>query len=216
MACLAVLCLTLPALSASAQVLYDNGPINGNAQPWDIVNGFIVSDTFTVSSGQTVTGFELGVWNEGSDPMTSLQWSLTSGENSGTVYGSGVAESSGGSGGTLMSQFLSQNQFGYTIDEITVTKLNINFASGGTYWLNLQNAKGNLGDYYFWDENSGIGCGGNGCPSSASDSGVGTIPSESFTITGMSSTGTTPEPSSFMLLASGAIALAGVLRRKLL
>ncbi len=94
---LTLLCLIVAILPASAQVLYDNGPINGHTAIWDIVNGFIVSDTFTVSSGQTVTGFELGVWNEGSDPMTSLQWSLTAGENSGTIYGSGVAKSSGGS-----------------------------------------------------------------------------------------------------------------------
>jgi hypothetical protein len=214
-ASLAICCLAVAAVPVSAQVLYDNGPINGNAGPWDIVNGYIVSDTFTVSSGQTVTGFELGVWNEGSDPMTSLQWSLTSGENGGTVYGSGVAMSSGGPGGTLMSQFISHNQSGYDIDEITVTKLNVNFASGGTYWLNLQNASGNLGDYYFWDENSGVGCMSNGCPSQASDSAVGTIPSESFTINGGGGGGTTPEPSSFILLGSGVLGLAGVLRRRL-
>ena len=203
-ACLAILCLALMAIPAGAQVLYDNGPINGHTAIWDIVNGFIVSDTFTVSSGQTVTGFELGVWNEGSDPMTSLQWSLTSGENGGTVYGSGVAKSSGGAGGTLMSQFISQNQFGYDIDEITVTKLNVNFASGGTYWLNLQNASGNLGDYYFWDENSGIGCGGNGCPSSASENTLGTIPSESFTITGSGEARRSPAASCCWLPGSSA------------
>jgi PEP-CTERM motif len=88
----------------------------------------------------------------------------------------------------------------------------VNFGSG-TYWLNLQNAQSKLDDYFFWDENSGKGCGGSGCPSSASENAVGTIPSESFTIYGGG--GTTPEPSSVMLFGSGILGLAGVLRRRL-
>ena len=212
-ASLTILCLALAAVPASAQTLYDNGPINGTTDAWDIVNGYIVSDTFNLSSAATVNGFSVGVWNEGTDPMTSLQWSLTSGENGGTVYGSGVAQTGGGSGGTLASQFLSNNQFGYDIDKITVSGLNVNFGSG-TYWLNLQNAQSKLDDYFFWDENSGKGCGGSGCPSQASENAVGTIPSESFTIYG-SGSGATPEPSSFFLLASGVLGVAGMLRRRL-
>ncbi len=212
---IAILSLVLAAIPAWTQVLYDNGPINGSVEAWDIVNGFVVSDTFNLSGGQAVTGFSFGAWNEGTDPMTSLQWSLTSGENGGTIYGAGVAQTGGGSGGTLLSQTLSTNQFGYEMDEITVTGLNVNFANGGTYWLNLQNAQGKLFDYYFWDENDGAGCQSNGCPSQASDSGVGTIPSESFTINGAYGSGTTPEPSSFLLLGSGILGVAGVLRRKL-
>jgi hypothetical protein len=74
------------------------------------------------------------------------------------------------------------------------------------------------GDPVYWDENSGAGCGGTGgganCPASASESSVGTIPSEDFTIGGGSG-GTTPEPSSIMLFGSGILGLAGLLRRKL-
>ena len=84
---------------------------------------------------------------------------------------------------------------------------------GVTYWLNLQNAVISSGDPVFWDENSGKGCTSNGCPSSASESAVGTIPSEAFTINPGS--GTVPEPSSIMLFGSGILGLAGLLRRKL-
>jgi len=209
------LVILMLAACASAQVLYDNGPINGNAALWSIAFGYVVSDTLDLSGGSTVTGFSFGVWNEEFVPMTSVEWSLTSAENGGTVYGSGIAHSSGGSGGTLLSQYLSVNNFGYEIDEITVSGLGVNFSSGGTYWLNLQNAEGSNGDYYFWDENSGVGCKSNGCPSLASENTLGTIPSESFTIIGGSG-GTTPEPGSFLLLASGIFGLACVLRRKLL
>ena len=212
MASLTILCLALAAIPAWAD--YNNGLINGSTDAWDIVLGYIVSDTFNVSSGQTVTGFSLGVWNELDGPMTTLQWSLTSQENGGTVYGSGVATSAGG---TLVSQFLSDNQYGYEIDRITVTGLNVNFSSGGTYWLNLQNANNADGDgYYFWDENSGVGCSSPGCPSQASESVVGTIPSESFTINTTGGGGTTPEPGSFILVCSGIVGLGGALRRKLL
>ena len=91
--------------------------------------------------------------------------------------------------------------------------------SGKTYWLNLQNAVVPSGNPVYWDENSGIGCGGDdgmggGCPSMASRGGVGTDPSESFTINGTGG-GTTPEPGSFVLMAFGVMTVAGVLRRKL-
>ena len=94
--------------------------------------------------------------------MSSLQWSITSGENSGTLYGSGTASNSSG---TLTDTFISTNYFGYSIDRITVTGLNVATTSGTTYWLNLQNAAVPSGDPVFWDENFGRGCHSDGCRS---------------------------------------------------
>jgi PEP-CTERM motif len=207
---LAVLCLALAAVPAWAQSWsYDNGPINGTTDAWTINFGYVVSDTF-VAGGASVNGFSFGKETIFSnDILLSVDWSITSGENSGTTFGSGTA-----SGANLTDKPVSTNQFGFIIDEVTVTGLNVPTTSGTTYWLNLQNATVADGDPVYWDENSGKGCGGNGCPSRASESSVGTIPSESFTISGGSS-GTTPEPSSFMLLASGVLGLTGVLRRRL-
>jgi hypothetical protein len=77
------------------------------------------------------------------------------------LYGSGTSPTK--------DQFISTNQYGYDIDEITVTGLNVGL-SGGTYWLNLQSAKVSSGDPEYWDENNGVGrkgdngMGGN-CPS---------------------------------------------------
>jgi len=207
-ASLAILCLALAAVPASAQMWsYDNGPINGTIDAFTINFGYSVSDTF-VAGGSSVNGFSFGTFEFPGDIMLSVDWSITSGENSGTVFGSGTA-----SGNNLTDKFLSENQFGYYINEITVTGLNASVTSGTTYWLTLQNAVIQSGDPVFWDQNSGIGCMSNGCPSMASQSSVGTIPSESFTISGGS--GTTPEPSSFMLFGSGILGLAGVMRRKL-
>jgi PEP-CTERM motif len=204
---LAVLCLALATMPAWAD--YNDGPINGTVDGWTINFGYIVSDTF-VPDRDSVTGFMFGAWEFPGDTLTSVGWSVTQGENFGTVYGSGTA-----SGSNLTDQFISTNQYGYDIDKITVTGLNVAVTSGATYWLNLQNAAVPSGDPVFWDENSGIGCTSPGCPSMPSENTVGTIAPESFTVN-THSQGTTPEPSSFILIGSGVIGIAGVLRRKLL
>jgi len=209
-AVLTVACLALATMPAWAQWSYDNGPINGTTDAWTINFGYVVSHTF-VAGGSNVTGFSFGVWEFPGDVMTSVQWSITSEENDGTLYGSGTA-----SGSSLTDKFISTNQFGFDIDLISVTGLNVPETSGTKYWLNLFNAAVPSGDPVYWDENSGAGCRGTGCPSSASESAVGTIPSEAFTIGGSgTSPSTTPEPSSIMLFGSGILGLAGVLRRKL-
>jgi PEP-CTERM motif len=206
-AALTVICLALAAIPAWAS--YDNGPINGTTDAWTINFGYVVSDSYK-SDGSTVTGFSFGVWEFPGDTMSSVDWSITSGENSGTVFGSGTV-----SGSNLTDKFISTNQYGFDVDAITATGLSVPEQNGSTYWLNLQNAAVPSGDPVYWDENSGAGCKGSGCPSQASESSVGTIASEAFTINPGSSTGTTPEPSSIMLFGSGILGLAGVLRRKL-
>jgi hypothetical protein len=202
-ASLTILCLVLAAIPALAQS-YDNGPINGTVDAWTFNFGFIVSDTFTAPSG-TVTGFSIGTWEFPGDTLLTVDWSITTAENGGNTLGSGTA--------SVTDKFISANQFGYNVDLITASGLNTAVTSGTSYWLNLQNAVVSSGDPVFWDENSGVGCGGSGCPSSASESAVGTIPSEAFTINGGSTS--VPEPSSIMLFGSGILGLAGVLRRKL-
>ena len=91
------------------------------------------------------------------------------------MFGSGTA-----SGANLTDKFISTNQYGYNIDQITVTAWRSGLTAGATYWLNLQNAAVPSGDPVFWDENSGAGCKSNGCPSQASESSVGTIAFGSF------------------------------------
>jgi hypothetical protein len=101
------------------------------------------------------------------------------------------------------------NQFGYDIFEAHGSFTNIPWSGPG--WVTLSNActiSGcSISNPIYWDENSG--------PSSAFENTVGSIPSEAFTITGTTSSTTTPEPSSIMLLGSGIVGLAGVLRRRL-
>jgi len=159
------------------QVIYENGPANGTTDAWTINFGYIVSDSF-VPSNTPVGGFDLYVWEFPGDTMSSLQWSITSAPNGGTVYGSGTV-----SGSSLTDTFISTNQYGYDIDKISTTSLNVNITSGSTYWFNVFNATVPSGDPVFWDENSGVGCNSPGCPSQAYESALGTIPSEAFDIT---------------------------------
>jgi len=201
-ASITLLLLALVVIPAMAQDIYDNGPINGNTDAWTVNFGFIVSDTFNVTnSPTTITGFSFGAWLFSGDTLTSAELSITSGENSGTSYFDQTINFTQGA--------CTSNQYGYNVCAENST-FNGPTLNAGTYWLNLQNASVPSGDPVYWDENSG--------PSTASENSVGSIPSEAFTVLGTSSTTTTssvPEPSSILLLGSGILGLAGVLRRKL-
>ena len=207
-ASLTLLALCLAVIPAVAQTdIYDNGPINGTVDAWTINSGFAVSDTFTIGSGgASVNGLSFGVWILPGDVLESTEVSITSGEFGGTTFFDGSVN--------LTASGCSTNQFGYNVCTETGSFASQSLA-GGTYWLNLSNAVVNDGDPVYWDENSG--------PSSASQNTVGSIPSESFTLLGGSSTSGTSstssdsmaEPTSILLFGSGVLGLVGVLRRKL-
>jgi PEP-CTERM motif-containing protein len=194
----------VPAVAQSD--LYDNGAPNGTVDAWTINFGFIVSDTFTLSSGANVNGINFAAWLFPGDILESAEVSITSSEFGGTTFFDGTVN--------FTQSGCTSNQFGFDVCTESGTFGDVNL-SAGTYWLNLQNAVVNTGDPVYWDENGG--------PSSASENSVGTIPSEAFTVLGGTTTsqttttgsGTTPEPSSIMLFGSGILGLAGVLRRKL-
>lgn len=196
------------ALPIAAQTdLYDNGPINGDRDAWTINQGFVVSDTFTLTSASTVNGFVFGSWVFPGDVLLSAELSITSNEFGGTSY---------------FDQNVSFIQSGCFTNHkglLTCTETTSFDPVGlpaGTYWLNLQNAilNNNNQDPVYWDENSGEGCSSPGCPSSASENENGDIPSESFTVLGSSTSTTTPEPGTFVLFGSGVLGIIGILRRR--
>src|SRR5271165_557265 len=192
-ASLIILCLALAAVPAFAQS-YDNGPINGTTDAWTINSGYVVSDTFSLPVDTTdVASIQFGVWEFPGDVMQTVDFTISSTEN-----GTGV-------GGTrnVTDTFISTNQFGYDIDRISFNTGGVPL-NAGTYWLNLMNAVVPSGDPVYWDENSG--------KAAASESAVGTIPSEAFTLN--YTTGYPfPEPS--IVLLFGILGFGGLLRRKL-
>jgi hypothetical protein len=206
-ASLALLCLALTVIPASAQVLYSNGTPNLNAIAWTINFGYAVSDTFTLPGASTINGFDMWVWEAPGDKALSVDWSITSAEFGGTRYGGGTA--------SVTDTILTTNQYGYQIDQLTGSTGGVALGGSGTYWLNIQNAVMQSGGALYWDENSG--------PSQASENTIGSIPSETFDITGYCADGAnspdcgppTPEPGSIMLFGSGILGIAGMLRRRL-
>jgi hypothetical protein len=198
-ASLSLLALCLVVLPAAAQTLYSNGPIDGQDTAWTINFGYAVSDAFTLANDSTVNGLSFGAWIFPGDPFVAVEVAITSSEFGGTTYFDQVVN--------LTQSGCTLNQFGFNVCTASGgfgTNLNL---AAGTYWLTLENAEG-TDDGLYWDQNSG--------PSLASESSIGTIPSESFTISGTATgTGTVPEPTAIVLFGSGIVALAGVLRRKL-
>ena len=181
--------------------LYDNGPTNGTTSAWSITDGFVTSDSFSLSSVSAINGLNFVAWLIPGDVLESAEVSITSSEFGGTSYFDQSVNFSQ-SGCVLNSQ-----GFSICAESGTFSGVNLN---AGTYWLNLQDAMLSDGDPVYWDENSG--------PSIASNNEVGTVPSESFTVlgsAGTSTTGTTPEPGSILLFGSGILGLGTAIRRKL-
>jgi hypothetical protein len=214
------LCLMLAAVPATAQgcfgdpvCVYDNGLVNGQVDAWTINFGFAVSNTFTIS-GQAyqITDLSFWAWVEPGDVVTSTEVQIGSnGYFSNNLFDGTVS---------LTQSNCFTNNFGFDVcaESGTFSGPTVN---PGSYYLTLQNATTEDGNPLYWDENSGVGCTAPGCPSSAQENTLGSIPSEAFTLSGdavsttTSGSGTTPEPSSIMLLGSGILGLAGMLRRRL-
>ncbi len=207
----ALLAFALTAIvPAAAQLVYENGPINGNEDAWTINFGYIVSDTFTlVNPSTTITGFSFGAWLFPGDVLTSAEIFITSQEFGGTTYFDQVVNFTQ-SGCTL-------NTFGFDVCEESST-FHGPTLNAGTYWLNLENASVPNGDPVYWDENAGVGCHSQGCPSQPSENSLGTILSEAFSMYGGTNTGSgsTPEPGGLLLFGSGVLAAAAVIRRRFL
>ena len=64
------------AVPAAAQVVYSNGPINGTIQGWTINFGFAVSDTFSLSSSQTLTSVSFGADAAPGDVIEDVDWAI--------------------------------------------------------------------------------------------------------------------------------------------
>jgi opacity protein-like surface antigen len=200
----AIFLLATPA--AQAQVLYDNGPINGNVDAWTVNFGFQVADSFTLGGASTLTGLNFGVWNVPGDTTSQIDWSIVTSPTGGSTLASGTASV------TSVLQFT--NQYGYNIALDTIALNNLALAAG-TYWIELQNASAGNGDPIYWDINGG--------PSQIWESGLGYNPDPSQYAPGLNNASTAfqilgtsdvPEPASLAILAAGLLGLTSFRRRR--
>jgi hypothetical protein len=220
---LTILCL---ALTASAQNIYSEGPIDGNDNALfvtgpnlpnflgsfqDISNGFVAAN----SGNNFENRIEWGEWSVGAP--TSFSWSIGSG-----AFGNDIGSATVGQN-AFNSVFLFTNAFGYGVYDVTVqVPPYLAITAGNTYWLTISNATDASNDgTQAWD----IPNGGSGGPAICNVRQSGTnfgaciedgviFGGESFTITSEIAP-YTPEPSSIMLFGSGILGIAGILRRKL-
>ncbi len=198
---LTICCLMLAVAPAMAGTLYSNGPYNGTTDAWTINFGFSVSDSFTVTGlFPTLQDLHFVYWDaSASDLLTTVDMQIGS-----TSFGGNSQTLSG-----VNNTFLGTNQYGYALYQADYSFSNISWSGDG--YLTLSNACSTSGcsvsNPIYWDENSG--------PSTAYENTLGSIPSEAFTLTGITETGGfAPEPSSIMLFGSGVLGLADILRRK--
>jgi hypothetical protein len=205
---LAILCLLLAVAPAIADTLYDNGPYNGTSDAWSINFGFSVSDSFTVPRGSVIEFFHIVYWDaSSSDVLTTVDMAVGSTSFGGTPQTLSVTNT-----------LLGVNQYGYNL-YLADDNMLAHIAWSGAGYMTLSNACSTSGcsvsNPIYWDENSG--------PSTAYENTLGSIPSESFTLTACTCCGVpgpdcgppVPEPSSIMLFGSGILGLVGLLRRKL-
>ncbi len=158
-------------------VLYENGPVDGEDYGLTINFGFTVSDSMQAIG--PATGMQFWVWLIPGDTVTSVE----------------VQIGAAAFGNELLDQTLNVsasncfgNEFGYNVCDETATFNGggVNLAAG-TYWMTLSNATDTEVQGVYWDMNSGVGCASPGCPSLAQENTIGTVPSEAFTLLGSGS-----------------------------
>ncbi len=204
---LILVAVTVPA--AAQNDVYDNGPIDGQDYGWMVNYGLVTSNSFYFNNSNncgfwgndpcSVNGVSFAVWMFPGDVLYSAEVSITSSEYGGTTFFDQTVS-------FTQSGCFSNGSFNICTETGSFPDLYLNT---GTYWLNLQNAVDGLDWPVYWDQNSG--------PSLASNTSVGTIPSESFTILGTATSycywcSTVPEPTGLGWLAMsvlGVLAFVG-------
>jgi hypothetical protein len=188
----AAVCLL--TLSASATILYDNGP-DDNVNAFNI-SQFAVADSFDLTGSPIVSGVVFTNWLFPGDSPVGVDWAIQA-----TPFGTNLFSGTA----AISSSFLGTNSLGADVYLDTISLPNVSLASG-TWYLQLTNETTTISDTGFWAESDG--------PSLAFQSGNGQIPSESFQILGTNGV-TTPEPGTLVMLGSGILGIGSILRRKI-
>lgn len=197
---------------ATADTIYENGPVSGDYVGWRFDGPPSTSNSFTVSGGNsTIDGMSFWVVIFVTDHNPEAEVIISSQSNGGgTVYFDQTVQFS-----TETNCYA--NYWGLNLCQETTTWTGGPTLPNGTYWVTLRHGTVPSGGYLGWDQNAGYDCHSAGCPSQAFETFEGTIPSEAFTIMGTSggSKPSTPKTTSLLLFGSGFVGVLGMVRRKL-
>jgi hypothetical protein len=208
---------------AKADLLYDNGPLDGNFSAWaigDDGSGQTISDSFILNTDAVVGIINFAVWTGGSG-VSSVNWAITT---SPFDTSSGLVAKGTGYTTSTLNEALSPNLFAQNIYWESFATSGVSLAANTQYWLQLSGAEqdgvGAGAAAVFWDENDG--------PSLAFVSPDGSPPGGSLfdatcgqlcPVGGQSGSETfqlliTPEPGTVTMLLSGLLLLGGAARYK--
>jgi hypothetical protein len=210
---LLILVGALAAVPASADtVLYSDGTSTYAENAYSMQSTFAITDSFTLSQTSTITAADFGIWLGSGESLTSVEWAITTAAFGGTTEASGTANPTAGS---LITTYSVPSDPPTIYDIYTETFSIPTLTLGpGTYYFQLGDAVSTTTPRITypvaWDESGG--------PSTAyqyQDPGTVSVGGETFDILGTEDVAATPEPGSFLLLGSGLLAMAGLVRRKL-
>jgi hypothetical protein len=194
-------CSLLAAVPALADTLLytsinSSNPYTGNTKSYNLLSHYAISDPFTVPINSDIETLSIVYWDL-SD--TLLLKSVDMAISSSALPGSGFETLT-----PVSNTILGINSKGYYLVEADFTFASIDWSGAG--WITLENAVcGDAGCSVLWDLN------GTTKNAEASVNGGTPIYGETFSLDG----NITPEPNSLILLGSGLLGLAGILRRKL-
>jgi len=127
--------------SLKADVVYDNGPINGTLEAWTISGIFSVSSSFMAPVSATLTAATIGLWADATP--ASLSWSIGT-----TAFGAEIS-----SGTAPLSSTLTGSAFGFLVFESSFDIAGV--VGAGTYYLTLSGGSDFNQEFLFWDINNG-------------------------------------------------------------
>jgi hypothetical protein len=222
LASLSLLTILSLASIGFAQVIYNDGGIDGNDNAFFITGpntpNFLgsvqdISNGFVAAASAIPGNLEFGEWIASGFTPSSIGYEFGT-TAFGTDLGSGTVALA-----SWNSYFLFTNADGYDVYDVTIPVNGSFMEAGNEYWVSLSNASDSQGNNSTeaWDlPNGGLG-GPATCNFRQSGTNFGDCEQwggESFTLSAYVYA-YTPEPSSILLFGSGVLGLAGILRRKL-
>jgi hypothetical protein len=186
----------LAAVPALADTLYSTLPYNGNTNAHNLLSPWAVSDPILVPTNSDIETLTIVYWDSSStDLLSTVQMAISSSALPVSGFETLTPTSSTIEGTNIHGLYVVEANFTFPI---------IDYSGAG--WITLEHATCSSPCSILWDQNGAT------LNSKASNGGAPTsIDGESFSLGGEIA----PEPSSLLLLGTGLLGMAGMLRRKL-